>query len=291
MKNLDKLKSNIELGAHAISELVEYAKDLGIREKRLEINKKKLDDNNKRLFKEKLEYKGLRRDLDMQERQINAKSEVLDKRRLSLTGYERKLAATRVEVLKDKEHIKVKENSVIEKLNDAKKFLAQAGEVEDEKKRLEDERALIDKEKTIDRERKLIPRGDSREIAIGFKSDLTNTYVPWEGNPSTGAGKVDLEDSLPPKSDTGIEGAPVTVGTTAVELTSTGTTRSISIQSDQDNTGKVWFGLSNVTNAGANAFGRLDPGRAVTIELDDSSNAIYAVSDTAAQKVFKMAIV
>ena len=90
---------------------------------------------------------------------------------------------------------------------------------------------------------------------------------------------------------TGFEGSPVIVGTTAVEMTFTGTTRSISIQSDQDNTGAIWIGKANVSNTGANAVCRLDPGRAVTIELDDISEAVYAVSDTTAQKVYKFALV
>lgn len=88
----------------------------------------------------------------------------------------------------------------------------------------------------------------------------------------------------------GINGAPVTVGTTAVEMTFTGTTKSINLMSDADNTGKIWWGPSTIDNAGANAFGRLTPDRAVTIEFDDSSTAIYCCSDTAGQKVFKVCL-
>lgn len=186
------------------------------------------------------------------------------------------------------------------------------------------------------------PRGDSREIAIVAKSDISNTIVVIEANPTTKALKVDATESgdvpvtldgealtikdgdsstlldiesdgsknaayvqandldirdLSSASDSvavpepiGINGAPVTVGTTAVEMTFTGTTRSITLMSDADNTGKVWFGLSNVDNTGANAFGRLTPDRAVTLELNDSSAAIYAVSDTASQTVYKVAL-
>ena len=136
------------------------------------------------------------------------------------------------------------------------------------------------------------PRGESREIAIIAKSDLANTIVVLEANPSTKALKVDLADSVGPKTaTTDFEGAPVTVGTSAVELTFTNTTYSIMIQSDHDNTGKVWVGKSNVTNAGANAMARLGAGEAISVDLDDSSNAIYAVSDTASQTVHKMALV
>ena len=84
---------------------------------------------------------------------------------------------------------------------------------------------------------------------------------------------------------TGLNGGPVTVGTTAVEMTFTGTTQAISLMSDADNTGKIWWGLSNVDSSGNNALGRLTADREVTIELNDSSTAVYAVSDTASQTV------
>ncbi|KKK71789.1 hypothetical protein LCGC14_2910390, partial [marine sediment metagenome] len=89
---------------------------------------------------------------------------------------------------------------------------------------------------------------------------------------------------------TGIEGAPVTVGTSAVEMTFTGTTKSLFIQADHSNTGTIWVGPSTVDNAGANAFARLEAGEYINIDFDDSSTAIYSVSDTASQKVYKVAL-
>jgi len=89
---------------------------------------------------------------------------------------------------------------------------------------------------------------------------------------------------------TGYNGGPVTVGTTAVELTFTGSTKSVMIQSDPDNTGKIWVGGSNITNAGANAMAQLEPGDAISVDLDDTSAALYAISDTASQNVFKLAL-
>lgn len=89
---------------------------------------------------------------------------------------------------------------------------------------------------------------------------------------------------------TGINGAPVTVGTAAVELTFTGTTRAISIKSASTNTGLIWFGASGVDSSGNNAFGELTADAAVEIELDDASAAIYVVSDTSSQKVYKAAL-
>jgi len=90
---------------------------------------------------------------------------------------------------------------------------------------------------------------------------------------------------------TDFEGGPVTVGTTAVEITFSGTTQSILLTSDITNTGTVYLGKSNVTNAGANAMTQMEPGGSVGIKLDDFSNAIYLVSDTVAQNVFKMSLI
>jgi hypothetical protein len=89
---------------------------------------------------------------------------------------------------------------------------------------------------------------------------------------------------------TDFEGSPITVGTTAVEITFSGTTRAVQVQADHDNTGTIWYGKSNVTNAGANAMGRLEAGEAVQFDYNDASNALYAISDTASQTVFKLAL-
>ena len=86
---------------------------------------------------------------------------------------------------------------------------------------------------------------------------------------------------------TGISGAPVTIGTAVVEMTFTGITRVINLKSASTNTGLIWFGPSNTSSAGANAWGELTADSAVEIELNDASAAIYCISDTAAQKVYK----
>ena len=93
-----------------------------------------------------------------------------------------------------------------------------------------------------------------------------------------------------PTESTGINGGPVTVGTSAVELTFTGTTQTISIKSASTNTGLIWFGPDTVDNTGANAYGELTADSAVEIELNDASAAIYVCSDTATQKVYKAAL-
>lgn len=90
---------------------------------------------------------------------------------------------------------------------------------------------------------------------------------------------------------TGINGAPVTIGTTEVEMTFTGVTRVIAIKAASTNTGLIWFGPTGVTSAGANAYGELTADSAVEIGLNDASATIYCISDTASQKVYKAALI
>lgn len=89
---------------------------------------------------------------------------------------------------------------------------------------------------------------------------------------------------------TGINGGPVTVGTSAVELTFTGTTKVISIKAASTNTGLIWFGLTGIGNDGTAALGELTADAAVEIELDDAAAAIFVISDTVAQTVYKAAL-
>jgi hypothetical protein len=79
---------------------------------------------------------------------------------------------------------------------------------------------------------------------------------------------------------------PITVGTTAVEISFTGLTESIIISSKITNTGIIYVGKSNVTNLGANSIAFLDVGESITIDYNDSTNSIYVVADTANQVVF-----
>ena len=73
------------------------------------------------------------------------------------------------------------------------------------------------------------------------------------------------------------------VGTTAVEVAITGTPEAIIVQADRLNSGVLYVGKSDVTNAGANAICQLEAGDAVEIAYDDTTNAVYVVSDTADQ--------
>ena len=122
---------------------------------------------------------------------------------------------------------------------------------------------------------------DETPINIGADSATTELFVKTAGTSS----------SIAITSPTDFEGAPVTVGTSATEMTFSGTPGSIFLQSDVDNLGKIWVGKSNIDNTGANAMARLTPGESLTIDLNDTTNAIYTVSDTVSQTVFKMATV
>lgn len=86
-------------------------------------------------------------------------------------------------------------------------------------------------------------------------------------------------------------GGKVSVGTAStVEVTFTGTTTSILISADTANTGKVFIGKSTVTNAGANSIAFLEAGESLTIDYNDSTNAVYVISDTASQNFYKGAL-
>ena len=137
----------------------------------------------------------------------------------------------------------------------------------------------------------IIPKDFNFTNAVGAVSSATDTkgsIRPLQYNPtSRGLTVHTVGDSSSP---TGFNGAPVTVGTTAVELTFTGTTKSIAIKAASTNTGIIYIGKSNVTNLAANAVGELTADSALTIELNDAADAIYIVSDTAAQTGYKMAL-
>ena len=118
------------------------------------------------------------------------------------------------------------------------------------------------------------------------------TFVNFQ---STTAGnfKVSVEeyesDASPFRTD--MEGGgKVSVGTTATEVTFTGTTKSIIITADIDNSGTLYVGKSNVTSAGANALTFLLPGDSLTIDYDDTDNAVYVVGSEASQNFWKGAL-
>jgi len=94
------------------------------------------------------------------------------------------------------------------------------------------------------------------------------------------------------KSNTNLEGGgKVSVGTTAVEVTFSGATKSVIISADPANTGTLYVGKANVTNAGANALCFLQSGESVTIDYDDATNAIYVVASAASQNFWKGSLI
>ena len=86
-------------------------------------------------------------------------------------------------------------------------------------------------------------------------------------------------------------GGKISVGTSAVEVTFTGATKSIIITADDSNTGTLYIGKSNVTNAGANAITFLPAGSSITIDYDDSSNAVYIIASEASQNFWKGSLI
>jgi len=92
--------------------------------------------------------------------------------------------------------------------------------------------------------------------------------------------------------DTNLEGGgKISVGVTAVEVTFSGTTRSVIVSADIDNSGTLYIGKSSVTSAGANAIAFLEPGESLTLNYDDVTNAIYVVASIASQNFWKGATI
>jgi hypothetical protein len=85
-------------------------------------------------------------------------------------------------------------------------------------------------------------------------------------------------------------GGKVAVGTTAVEATFTGTSTTIVITADKDNTGVLYVGKSNVASNGANSMVQLESGDVLTLDYNDTTNALYVVASESSQNFWKGAI-
>lgn len=81
----------------------------------------------------------------------------------------------------------------------------------------------------------------------------------------------------------------IAVWTTAVEVTFTWTTTNILITADIDNTWTLYVWESNVTNTWANALTYLLPWDSLSIDYDDTDNALYVVGSIASQNFWKWA--
>lgn len=129
------------------------------------------------------------------------------------------------------------------------------------------------------------------------KADLTETQpvsaasLPLPTGASTEAKQdatiVAIDNIADNQVATNLEGlGDVTVGTSEVEIAITGTpTESIRIQADNGNTGIIYIGKTGVLSDGSNDFVRLESGDDVIMSYDDATNAIFAISDTAAQLI------
>ena len=108
----------------------------------------------------------------------------------------------------------------------------------------------------------------------------------YSGTMPVGIDGVPLGNHLKPASD--LEGGGrVAVDTTPVEMSFTGTPRSIILTADPNNAGLLYVGKVDVTNAGANAVTFLRAGESVTLNYNDATNALYVVGSVAGQFVWK----
>lgn len=82
-------------------------------------------------------------------------------------------------------------------------------------------------------------------------------------------------------------GGDVTIGTSQVEVTFTGTTQIIHVQADVDNTGIIFLGKTGVLSNKTNDFVRLFAGDEITMPYNDATNALFAISDTSSQTINK----
>ena len=77
----------------------------------------------------------------------------------------------------------------------------------------------------------------------------------------------------------------VAIGVAEVEIVITGTPEYIRIRANTDNTGIIYIGKTGVLSDGSNDFVRLESGDELTMSYDDTINALYAISDVAAQNI------
>lgn len=91
-----------------------------------------------------------------------------------------------------------------------------------------------------------------------------------------------------PFSATSLEGGGrITVGITPVRVTFSNKVKSMIITADEDNTGRLYFGGSNILSDGSNAMGYMKAGDHIEIDYDDMDNGIYIVATIADQAFWK----
>lgn len=122
------------------------------------------------------------------------------------------------------------------------------------------------------------------ERSTKVKSNILDT-LDNERNPAT---EETLQKIAPGTNLIG--GGKISVGTTPVEVSFSGTTKSITISADKDNTGTLYVGKSDVLSDGSNAVTFLRASDSLTINYDDATNAIYVVASVASQFFWKGAL-
>lgn len=75
----------------------------------------------------------------------------------------------------------------------------------------------------------------------------------------------------------------LTVGVTEVAIAITGVTRLIFLKAASGNSNTIWIGKTGVQNDGTVHLTYLEPGDEVILPYNDATNALYAISDAAAQ--------
>lgn len=91
---------------------------------------------------------------------------------------------------------------------------------------------------------------------------------------------------------TGIEGGPITVGTTPVALSFSNTPISLMIQMNENWVGHAgtpvycYIGYSNVLSDGSNAIVKLGSGEIFSIDYNDIDNQLYVVCSAADQEIW-----
>lgn len=104
-------------------------------------------------------------------------------------------------------------------------------------------------------------------------------------------GSSDSPINTTPVISTDMEGGgEIAVGTTAVEVSFTGTTKTIIITAKSTNSGTLYIGKSNVASNGSNSVTFLEAGDSVSIDYDDSDNPVYVVASTTSQAFYKGAL-
>lgn len=115
-------------------------------------------------------------------------------------------------------------------------------------------------------------------------SDTDELQIYYDNIPDPA--KETTLQSIAPATDLDA-GGKISVSTTPVEVTFTGTTKSIIITADKDNSGILYIGKSNVTSAGANSITFLEAGDSISMNYNDATNGIFVVSDAENQNFWK----